>query len=284
MTRPVLGLVTGAVLGLFDGLSAWFYPEARSMMLPIVLASTVKGVLTGLAVGFVARRRQSVPLGVFSGIVVGFLLSTVAAMGQPEQYWTIVLPGMLVGAITGVVCHRARPALAALGLLLILSSAAAAEQSTPPSPLGPVQALIGKWQGTSEGQPGSGTLTREYRMILGDRFVEEINRSVYLPQQKNPKGETHEHRSIFSYDRARKQIVFRQFHQEGFVNQYVLEPSTKAGVLVFVTEAIENIPNGFRARETYTFMSANEFEEVFEIAEPGKDFELYSRARLKRAP
>lgn len=51
-----------------------------------------------------------------------------------------------------------------------------------------------------------------------------------------------------------------------------------------MSEAIENIPKGYRARETYTFISANEFEEVFEIAEPGKDFEVYSKARLKRVP
>ena len=117
-----------------------------------------------------------------------------------------------------------------------------------------------------------------------DRFIEETNRSVYPPQEKNPKGEIHEHRSFFSFDNARKTVVFRQFHGEGFVNQYVLEPTTKPGVLVFVSEAIENIPRGYRARETYTFLSENEFEEVFEIAEPGKDFALYSKARLKRIP
>jgi hypothetical protein len=121
-------------------------------------------------------------------------------------------------------------------------------------------------------------------MVLGDRFVEETNRSVYPPQEKNPKGEIHEHRSFFSFDNARKTVVFRQFHQEGFVNQYVLEPTTKPGTLVFVSEALENIPRGYKARETYTLIGADEFEEVFEIAEPGKDFVLYSKARLKRAP
>ena len=171
-----------------------------------------------------------------------------------------------------------------LGLCLLVMRTVAADQSPAPPPLGAVQPLVGKWQGTSEGQPGSGTVTREYRLVLGDRFIEEPNRSVYPAQEKNPKGEVHEHRSFFSSDRARKTIVFRQFHQEGFVNQYVLEPPATRDVLVFVSEAIENIPKGYRARETYTFISANELEEVFEIAEPGKDFEVYSKARLKRVP
>ena len=51
---------------------------------------------------------------------------------------------------------------------------------------------------------------------------------------------------------------------------------------MFVSDAIENIPAGYRARETYTILSDDEFTECFEIAEPGKEFELYSEARLRR--
>jgi hypothetical protein len=72
------------------------------------------------------------------------------------------------------------------------------------------------------------------------------------------------------------------FHTEGFVNTYVQQPSADDKTIVFVSEAIENIPAGYRARETYTILSRDEFTERFEIAEPGKDFELYSEARLKR--
>lgn len=39
---------------------------------------------------------------------------------------------------------------------------------------------------------------------------------------------------------------------------------------MFTSEAIENIRAGFRARETYLMASADEFEEVFELAEPGQ--------------
>jgi hypothetical protein len=39
---------------------------------------------------------------------------------------------------------------------------------------------------------------------------------------------------------------------------------------------------GLRARETFVVLGPDEFEEVFELAGPGKPFELYSRARLKR--
>jgi hypothetical protein len=76
-------------------------------------------------------------------------------------------------------------------------------------------------------------------------------------------------------------LVLRQFHTEGFVNQHVHDPA-QTGKLVFTTEAIEHIPAGWRARETYVAHGTDEFEEIFELAGPGKDFELYSHARLKR--
>jgi hypothetical protein len=51
----------------------------------------------------------------------------------------------------------------------------------------------------------------------------------------------------------------------------------------FVTEAIENIPAGWRARETYQILNDNEFTERFELAAPGKGFKLYSESTFKRA-
>jgi hypothetical protein len=52
--------------------------------------------------------------------------------------------------------------------------------------------------------------------------------------------------------------------------------------VVFTSEQIENIPAGFRARETYIVIGPDAFEEIFELAEPGKAFETYSRARFTR--
>lgn len=51
---------------------------------------------------------------------------------------------------------------------------------------------------------------------------------------------------------------------------------------MFTTEAIENIPTGWRARATYIVHGPDEFEEIFDLAESGRDFALYSRARLTR--
>jgi hypothetical protein len=141
---------------------------------------------------------------------------------------------------------------------------------------------LGKWTGTSEGQPGKGSSERVYERVLRSRFIRARNTAVYPPQEKNPKGETHEDEGVFSFDRARKLIVFRQFHVEGFVTTYVQDAAAEPGTLSFTSESIENIPAGWRARETYRFHGPDEVEEIFELAEAGKPFTVYSRTRLKR--
>jgi len=174
------------------------------------------------------------------------------------------------------------PAAIALAMICWAAPASTSSQATAgPDPFEPIAFMIGRWEGSSEGQPGRATVRREYARTLGGRFIHVRNRSEYPVQEKNPKGEVHEDEGFFSFDRTRKRLVFRQFHTEGFVNQYVQETESTAQ-RVFTTESIENIPTGWRARETYVVIGPDEFEEVFELAESGKAFELYSRARLKR--
>jgi len=170
----------------------------------------------------------------------------------------------------------------AIVLLTQLTPVSARQQPAASDPFERVRILIGRWEGTSEGQPGKGTVRREYTRVLNSRFIRINNRNEYPPQDQNPKGEIHEDEGWFSYDRARKRLVLRQFHIEGFVNQYVEDGVSSPQRVVFVSESIENIPAGWRARETYLIHGPDEFEEVFELAEDGKPFAVYSRARLKR--
>ena len=93
----------------------------------------------------------------------------------------------------------------------------------------------------------------------------------------------HEDWGFYSYDGGRKRFVLRQFHVEGFVNKFIAEPvSESSKPPVFTTESIENLPPGWRARETYNIINKNEFEEIFELAKPGEDFEACVQNRMKR--
>jgi len=150
-------------------------------------------------------------------------------------------------------------------------------------PFAPLHFMLGTWRGTTTGEPGNGISERTYQFEFGKTFLHIRNKGVYPPQPKNPKGEVHQDTGFFSYDKTRKRLVLRQFHSEGFVNQYVEDPAASDGTsLVFVTEAIENIPAGWRARETYRRVGPDEFIETFELAAPGKDFATYTECRLRR--
>jgi hypothetical protein len=166
--------------------------------------------------------------------------------------------------------------------ILLLQGPSPARPAAAEDPWSAVRFMVGEWTGESEGEPGKGTLKRTYRFVLGERFLHELNVSTYPPQPRNEKGEVHEHWSFFSHDRGRRTLVLRQFHQEGFVNQYALKPGGPAGAVVFESEALENAPAGWRARESYEVVSPNEFVETFELAPEGGAYEVYSRARLKR--
>ncbi len=145
----------------------------------------------------------------------------------------------------------------------------------------PLEFLAGNWHGTGSGQPGSGQYERTYEFILNHKFLHVRGKSTYPPQEQNPNGEVHEDWGFISYDKGRKTFVYRQFHVEGFVNQYIMEHISQDGKeFVFVSEAIENIPSGWRAKESYKVISPGEFIETFELAEPGKDFELYTQCHL----
>jgi hypothetical protein len=147
----------------------------------------------------------------------------------------------------------------------------------------PLKYFVGSWEGTGNGQPGVSKTEREYQFVLNKKFLHVRNRSVYEPQPKNTRGEVHEDWGLLSFDKGRKRFVLRQFHAEGFVNQYVqtsFAPDGKSFALT--TEQIENIPAGWRARETYRIVGPDEFVEVFELAEPGKEFEIYTENRYRR--
>jgi len=168
-------------------------------------------------------------------------------------------------------------------LALLLFTAVRAQAPQQPDVWEPLKYFAGSWEGTAKGQPGNGKVEREYQFVLNGKYLQAKNKSTYPPQEKNPKGEVHEDWGLFSYDRGRKQFILRQFHVEGFVNQYALDrAASNDKTLVFVTESIENIPAGWRARESYRILNSDEFVETFELAGPGKEFEVYSENRFKR--
>jgi hypothetical protein len=107
MSKPLIGILVGAVLGAFDGLTAWFTPAVRHQLAGIVVSSTFKGVIAGIAIGFFAKKFNSLPLGLLFGLAIGALLAYLTArFAVGGYYFEIMLPGSLVGLIVGFATQK----------------------------------------------------------------------------------------------------------------------------------------------------------------------------------
>lgn len=107
MSKPLIGILVGAVLGAFDGLTAWFTPAVRDQLAGIVVSSTFKGVIAGIAIGFFAKKFNSLPLGLLFGLAIGALLAYLTArFAVGGYYFEIMLPGSLVGLIVGFATQK----------------------------------------------------------------------------------------------------------------------------------------------------------------------------------
>ncbi|HKR59658.1 MAG TPA: hypothetical protein VJS64_07975 [Pyrinomonadaceae bacterium] len=107
MSKPLIGILVGAVLGAFDGLTAYFTPAVRDQLASIVVSSTFKGIIAGVAIGFFAKKFHSLPLGLLFGLAIGALLAYLTArFAVGGYYFEIMLPGSLVGLIVGFATQK----------------------------------------------------------------------------------------------------------------------------------------------------------------------------------
>ena len=173
-------------------------------------------------------------------------------------------------------------------LLFLLPTLLSSQNNPPPAQKeadvwAPFHFFVGSWQGQGEGRNGLSKGKQNYQLVLRGRFLQVKNEARFDPQEKNPKGEFHEDIGLFSYDQARKFYVFRQFHVEGLVTQYICKKILDEGkTFIFVSEQLENLPPEYKARLTYKILNPNEFQMTFDLATPGQDYECYASGVMKR--
>ena len=106
MSKPVLGLVLGGILGVLDGLSALISaPETAPIIMSIVAGSTFKGLAVGLIVGYIAKKKQSLAVGLLAGLAFGAFTAWLVTLSEP-YFWEIILPGSVLGVIVGYATQR----------------------------------------------------------------------------------------------------------------------------------------------------------------------------------
>jgi hypothetical protein len=151
------------------------------------------------------------------------------------------------------------------------------------NPWAAAQRLLGRWEGPATGRPGTGGQVREYKEILGGRFILGTDETHWEPTPEQPDGFVHEDLSVLGLDRGVGQLVMRGFHAEGFVHECRCVESTPDGSrMVFEATQVEKGPPGMRARETLGFNGPDDLESTFELAMPGGAFEPYTHERLRR--
>ena len=112
MSKPVLVLLLGGILGILDGLTALVSaPETAPGIVTIVLGSCFKGLVAGLIIGWFARVKQNLPLGIVVGLAVGALCALPFALAVDpntgkQYFWEILIPGSLVGLLVGYATQR----------------------------------------------------------------------------------------------------------------------------------------------------------------------------------
>jgi hypothetical protein len=106
MNRILVGLLVGGALGILDGLTAWFTPAVRAGLMGIVIGSCFKGLLAGVLIGLFALKVNSLPWILIFGTALGALLAFFIAQMQHGYYFQIILPGSLVGLLTGFATVR----------------------------------------------------------------------------------------------------------------------------------------------------------------------------------
>lgn len=108
MNKPLIGLLLGGVLGVFDGLSALVSePSVAPEIVSIVIGSTMKGLVAGAIIGWFARRVPNMTLGVMFGMLVaGVFAALVVVLDGRGLWWQLMLPGCTLGAIVGFATQR----------------------------------------------------------------------------------------------------------------------------------------------------------------------------------
>ena len=146
--------------------------------------------------------------------------------------------------------------------------------------------LIGKWHGAGSGFGNDkSVINSEFNFVMQGKYIEVINDSKFEPTAKKPNGEHHIDKGFISYDATRDLFVFRQFHVEGFVIQYILADSLSSNSkLVFESEEIENFVPGGKARWTISIVTGNAIETTFDVSMPNKDYQCFGENKLIRMP
>ncbi|HYQ58732.1 MAG TPA: hypothetical protein VEP89_15435 [Draconibacterium sp.] len=166
-------------------------------------------------------------------------------------------------------------------LFLVIASFSLFAQENP---LLRFESVIGHWEGTGEGFGNAKSkITADYSWLMNKQYIEVKHHSEFEPTEQNTEGEVHDDKGIISFESARKVVLFRQYHNEGYFTEYALNDSISTPEqLIFETERIENFVPGGRARFTINILADNEIETVFDVGFPEREMACFGTNHLEK--
>ena len=88
-------------------LSGFLEPSLAPVMTSVIAFSMLKGLVAGMAIGYVSQRVHSMLVGIVAGLLIAAALSLLVILrAGMALFWDIMLPGMLLGVIVGFVTQR----------------------------------------------------------------------------------------------------------------------------------------------------------------------------------
>jgi len=111
MKKIGFAVLVGAILGAFDGMTAWFEPAVRDQVGTIVMLSSLKSVVAGLLIGifacFVQKRVAIAAFGLVAGLILAYLAAMAPDPNTGKHYYAqIMIPGAIVGLLVGYATAR----------------------------------------------------------------------------------------------------------------------------------------------------------------------------------
>lgn len=142
--------------------------------------------------------------------------------------------------------------------------------------------LAGEWQGFGRFPERTTYVHKVYSFDLAGMFFVERTLDVFPPPEPSTDFEMHQDLTLFYRDAASGEIRARGFFVEGFVTASAVEVRDGGAVLVIESREVDNAPPSLRSRITFTRQAPDRFSGLFELAFPGRDYQVMERLEMKR--
>ena len=146
----------------------------------------------------------------------------------------------------------------------------------------PLAWLVGEWQGYGKFGTRMTYAHRKYSYDLEGMYLVERTIDMFPPPEPSTEFEVHQDFVVYYRDTTTGGLKAKAFFVEAFVTSETVSGGEGGKPIIAESTEIENGPPGLRTRFTLTRETNDRFKETFEIARPGKEFELAEESFYKR--